>query len=71
MKVNQIASRPCDGLFIHHLLRGRSEPNGKLLSGLTGVKRNFWPIVVFQLFCFSEQRNKVWRLLFWRVFCKL
>jgi len=22
-----------------------------------GVKRNFWPVIVSQLFCFSEQRN--------------
>jgi len=20
----------------------------------SGVKRNFWPVIVFQLFCFSE-----------------
>jgi len=26
--------------------------------------RKFWPVIVCQLFCFSERRNKVWRLLF-------
>jgi len=24
-----------------------------------GVKRNFWPVIVFQLFCFSEQRKSL------------
>jgi len=38
---------------------------------LTGVKRNFWPVIVSQLFCFSEQENKVWQLLFWCVLCNL
>jgi len=43
----------------------------------SGVKRNFWPlrnlwpVIVFQLFCFSEERNKVWQLLFWCMLCKL
>ena len=47
------------------------------LSLFTGVKRNFWPwrnfwpIIVCQLFCFAEQRNKVWRLLVWCVLCEL
>jgi len=42
-----------------------------------GVKRNFWPLrnfwsdIVFQLFRFSEYRNKVWQLLFWCFLCKL
>jgi len=54
--------------------------NGPLSRSLqlnAGVKRNFWslqnfwPIVVCQLFCFSEQRNKVWRLCFWCVLCRL
>jgi len=27
-----------------------------LTECLTGVKRNFWPVAVFQLFCFSEQK---------------
>jgi len=30
-----------------------------------GVKRNFWPSTVCQLCCFSEQRNEIWRLLFY------
>jgi len=29
-----------------------------------GVKWSFWPIIVCQLFCFSEWRNKIWWLLF-------
>jgi len=33
--------------------------------------RNVWPNIVCQLFCFSEQSNKVCRLLFWCVLCKL
>jgi len=33
--------------------------------------RNFWPIIVCHLFFFSEYRDKVWRLLFWCVLCKL
>jgi len=33
--------------------------------------RNFWRIIFCQLFCFSEQRNKAWQLLFWYVSCKL
>jgi len=39
------------------------------------VKRNFWPlrnswpIIVCQLFCFSDERNKIWRLLFWYMLC--
>jgi len=43
----------------------------------SGVKRNFWslrnfwPVIVCRLFCFSEKRNKVWQLLFWCVLCKL
>ena len=43
----------------------------------SGVKRNFWPlrkfwpVIMFHLFCFPEQRNKVWQLLFWCVLCKL
>jgi len=47
------------------------------LLWIPGVKRNFWPLrnlwlsIVFHWFCFSEQRNKVWRLLFWCVLCKL
>jgi len=28
----------------------------------SGVKRNFWPIFVCQLFCFSEWRNIFWWL---------
>jgi len=42
-----------------------------------GVKRNFWPlrnfwtIIVCQVFCFSEWRNKVWHLLVWCVLCNL
>ena len=33
--------------------------------------QNFWPIIVCQLFCFSEWRNKIWRLLSWCVLCEL
>jgi len=39
------------------------------------VKRNFWPLRIFwlfcRLFCLSEHRNTVWRLLFWCVMWKL
>jgi len=44
---------------------------------VTCVKRNswplrhFWPVIVSQLFHFSEQRNKVWQLRFWCVLCEL
>jgi len=36
-----------------------------------GVKWNFWPVIVCHLLCFSGWRNKVWKLLFWCVLCKL
>jgi len=44
---------------------------GFLLKFSSGVKRNFWPVIVSQLFHFLEQRNKVWQLLFRCVSCKL
>ena len=44
---------------------------GWWVTRISSVKRNFWPIGVCQLFCFPEQRKKVWRLLFWCVLCKL
>ena len=37
--------------------------NGNPNSGY-GVKRRFWHIIVCQLLCLSEHRNKVWRLRF-------
>ena len=55
--------------------RIRAVDHRKCAAGLAGahpnVKRNIWPIIVHQSFCFSEQRNKVWRLLFWCVLCKI
>jgi len=48
-----------------------SAPVPKFLNPVPGVKRNFWPVVVIQLFCLSEYRNKVLHLLFWCMLCQL
>jgi len=48
-------------------MRGKIEP----FNSRAGVKRNFWPDIGFQLFCFSEQINNIWQLLFWCVLHKI
>jgi len=47
------------GLFVQQTLRLTFEHWRSLLlkQPTLGVKRNFWPIIVCQLFCFTEQRN--------------
>jgi len=54
-----------------------STPAGLCVFFGSGVKRNFWPLrnfwpgILSQSFCLSEQENKVWQLLFLCVLCKI
>jgi len=58
---------------LNHIFTLRLRTCSKIFE--PGVKRNFWPLRIFwlfcRLFCFSEYRNKVWRLLYWCVMWKL
>jgi len=46
--------------------------NAKRLSAAySGVERNFWPIIVCQVFCFSQSKGIKFGIHFFDVLCNL